>query len=353
MHPILSDVRRLFWTMLVWLLAGILIAKILVVAKLAVWGNALFFAVPMLLIYGFIAFSAYYICRSLPLAKRRFFSVIAVFSAASIISGFTWLGICLLWNKLGWSLGEAWAGIEIPPHLSMLLLINGCIFYLLSILAHDVLIAFENVRSAERNAAESRVLARDAELQVLRTQINPHFLFNSLNSISALTTIDAAGARSMTIELANFFRQTLTLAEKEKISLGDEIALCSHYLAIEKIRFGKKLQVEFEIDPLALTSLIPPMSLQALVENAIKHGIRDLVEGGTIVITSIVRDQWLHISIENPVDTNPSSIAGNGSGLGNLSARLSSVYGEKARIVWRKSQTSFAVEITLPLEYPG
>jgi two-component system sensor histidine kinase AlgZ len=353
MHPILSDVRRLFWTMVLWLLAGIFIAKILVAAKLAAWGNALFFSIPVLLIYGFITFSAYYICRSLPLVKRSFTRVTTVFFASSLISGFTWLGICLLWNKLGESLGEPWAGIEISSHLSLLLLINGSIFYLLSILAHDVLIAFENVHSAERNAAESRVLARDAELQVLRTQISPHFLFNSLNSISALTTIDAAGARSMTIELANFFRQTLTLAEKEKIALSEEIALCSHYLAIEKIRFGTKLQVEFDIDSSSLTSLIPPMSLQGLVENAIKHGIRDLVGGGTIIIRSIVRDHWLHISIENPVDVHPSSIAGNGSGLNNLRARLSSLYGDKAKIVWRKAPTFFIVEITLPLEYPG
>lgn len=351
MHPILSSPRRLLWSMLVWLLAGILGAKILVLADLAGWKNALFFTIPMLLIYGFIATSSYYVCRALPLAKRSFFLVSAVFGGASLISGFTWLGICLLWNKLGYALGEAWTGIEISQHLSIILLIGAVVLYLLAILAHDVLLAFENLGAAERRAARAQLLARDAELQVLRSQINPHFLFNSLNSISALTSIEPASARAMTLELANFFRLTLAFSEKTKITLNEEISLCQHFLAIEKIRFGKKLQVEMTLDPLSLASLIPPMLLQPLIENAIKHGIRDLVEGGTIRILSIVRDGWLHISIENPVDVQPSSKPGNGTGLKNLQARFASLYGDQARVRWVKSSDNFSLEMALPLEY--
>lgn len=351
MHPILSNLRTLLWTQLAWLLAGIISAAILVWAGLAVWKNALFFAIPVLLIYGFIANSSYYVCRSLPLAKRNFFLVSAVFGGASLISGFTWLGICLLWNKFGYMLGEPWAGIEISRHLSVILLIAAVILYLLTILAHDVLLAFENLGAAERRAARAGLLAREAELQVLRSQINPHFLFNSLNSISALTSIAPASARDMTLELANFFRLTLAFSEKTKITLNEEISLCQHFLAIEKIRFGKKLQVEITLDPLSLASLIPPMLLQPLVENAIKHGIRDLVEGGTIKILSIVRDGWLHISIQNPLDTQPSNMPGNGTGLKNLQARFSSLYGDQARVSWVKSPDRFLVELALPLEY--
>jgi LytS/YehU family sensor histidine kinase len=184
----------------------------------------------------------------------------------------------------------------------------------------------------------------------LRTQINPHFLFNSLNSISALTAIDAAGARDMTIELAQFFRQTLALSEKQKIPLSDEIALCNHFLAIEKIRFGKKLQVQMRIDPDSENCLLPPMLLQPLLENAIKHGIRDLVDGGTIELSSKVRAPWLFVAIDNPVDIHPSSTQGTGTGLKNLQARLRSLYSDKSRVEWQLTQQVFRIEIALPLE---
>ncbi|MDO8178371.1 MAG: histidine kinase [Undibacterium sp.] len=351
MSPVLSNVRQLLWYMLAWLLMGGVIAKLLVASKLAAWANALFFAIPVSITCGFMAASAYYVCRSLPFRQRRFFLACAVFGGTSLISGFFLLSLCQLWNYLGLSIGESWAGITLSPNLSILILIAGSVFYLCSILAHDVLIAFDNVRTAERREADSQVLARDAELQVLRSQINPHFLFNSLNSISALTTIDAAGARSMTIELANFYRQTLALSEKKLVMLKDEISLCQNFLAIEKIRFGKKLQVTIDIDEAAMACLIPPMVLQPLVENAIKHGIRDLADGGTLLIKSLVRDHWLHISIQNPVDAQPSATSGNGTGLKNLQARFASIYGDKARVSYAKTADNFVVEMALPVAF--
>lgn len=351
MHPVLSDMRKLLWYMVAWSLTGIFIAALLVMTDLARWANALFFAIPVSIVYGFLASSAYYVCRSLPFARRHLFLAVAVFGAASALSGFAWLAICQAWNTVGRTLEEDWTYIVISQHLSVVLFVAGFSFYLLSILAHDVLIVIENVRAAERREAESRVLARDAELQLLRTQINPHFLFNSLNSISALTTIDSQAARAMTIELAQFFRQTLALSEKKKIPLADEIALCENFLAIEKIRFGKKLGTEIQFAENARLALIPPMILQPVVENAIKHGIRDLVDGGVIVINGLVRDHWLHISIENPVDANSTSIAGNGLGMRNIRQRLSAIYGERARVAWRRENGRFLVEMAMPLEY--
>jgi two-component system sensor histidine kinase AlgZ len=351
MTPILFTFRTLLWYMLAWLVVGAVIAALLTTSELAPWSNAIFFAVPVSLLYGFVVSSAYYVCRSLPYKQRRFLLVCAVFGGTSLISGFFWLAICQFWNYLGNSLGQPWAGIALSHHLSIGIFIAGSVFYLLSILTHDVLIAFDSIRASERREVASQVQARDAELQVLRTQINPHFLFNSLNSISALTTIDAAGARGMTIELANFFRQTLALSEKSRITLNEEISLCNNFLAIEKIRFGKKLQVTMEIDPRAMLCLIPPMILQPLVENAIKHGIRDLVDGGTIVIKSLVRDNWLYISIQNPIDTQPSTSSGNGSGIKNLQARFASIYADQARLSYTKSPDAFVVEMAIPLEY--
>ena len=268
MHPILSDLRKLPWYLAAWLLTGILVATLLVMADQARWSSALIFAIPVAVVYGFVASSAYYVCRSLPIARRSLFPTVGVFGAASFLSGLTWLGLCHGWNAIGPASIDAPRLIAIAPSLNIVWFVAGVVLYLLSILAHDVLIVIEDIHAAEQREAESRVLARDAELQMLRMQINPHFLFNSLNSISALTTIDGAAARTMTIELAQFFRQSLALSERKLIPLADEMALCASFLAIEKIRFGKKLATEIQIAEDARAALIPPMILQPLVENA-------------------------------------------------------------------------------------
>jgi two-component system sensor histidine kinase AlgZ len=351
MNPFLSNFRTISLTYAIWLMTGCLLAALLVLTNTSLWANALFFAIPTMLAFGVLSTSAYYISRSLPMKKRRFLQVFGIFGGAAFLYGALWLWLCYLWNKATWLLDESWAGIHFNQPIPSLLFIIGSLLFLLSILIYDVLIALDNIRLAERREAASEVLARDAELQVLRTQINPHFLFNSLNSISALTTIDAAGARSMTIELAQFFRQTLALSEKQKITLAEEVALCNHFLSIEKIRFGKKLQVDMAIDPDSALCLLPPMLLQPLLENAIKHGIRDLVDGGTIVVTSQVRAPWLYIAIENPIDAQSTNqTQGTGTGLKNLKARMLSLYSEKSRVEWRADDSMFRIEITLPLE---
>jgi len=225
----------------------------------------------------------------------------------------------------------------------------GCSCYLVSLFFHDVLIAADRVRNAELQTTKSQVFAREAELQMLRAQINPHFLFNSLNSISALTSIDPTAARAMTIALAQFFRQSLTLSEQATVSLSKEIELCERFLDVEKIRFGDKLQSEFQIVSQAQAALIPPMLLQPLIENAVKHGIRNLPNGGVIHVTAIVRDSWLHILVENPCDESSPDKMGNGLGLANIKQRLLNVYGNQTRFHWQKTASLFFVEITLPL----
>lgn len=353
MHPLFADMRRLPWYAAAWLLAGVVLAAMLVLDDAATWGRALWFALPVTLVYGFVALSSYYVCRSMPYARRRWPIAIAAFAGASLLSGIAWVMLCEAWNGAGGLVTERGNFITMTPVTGAVLLATGFGFYLLSIFAHDVLIAFESVREAARREAESRVLARDAELQMLRTQINPHFLFNSLNSISALTGFDPKAAREMTITLAQFFRATLSLSEQEKIALADELALCEHFLAIEKSRFGRKLEAAFEIDAEARDCCLPPMLLQPLLENAIKHGIRTVDEGGTIAVRAVARDGWLHVSVENPVgdevETHPER-DGTRLGLRNIRQRLAVLYGERARIVWKREDARFAVEIALPEE---
>jgi len=350
MHPILADARKLFWYVLAWLLAGVGIAALLRLTEQAEWTGALWFALPLCLVWAFVALSSYYVCRSLPWSQRRWPVALGLFGGASLLSALAWLGLGEAWDSL------ARLVLHDRPLVSMnspgwvMYFAAGFLLYLLSLLAHDVLVAFESVQASARREAESRVLARDAELQMLRTQINPHFLFNSLNSISALTGFDPAAAREMTVDLAQFFRRTLALAERERITLGEEVVLCEHFLAIEKRRFGAKLNVELRIAADASGCLLPPMTLQPLLENAIKHGIRQLDGGGTIAVDALVRDGWLHVAVVNPVVRGEVPASGHGVGLKNIRERLAVLYGARARIAWQRSETQFAIEINLPVD---
>lgn len=351
MHPILADARKLLWYELAWLLAGVGLASLLRLTEQAEWTGALEFALPLCVVWSFDALSSYYICRSQPYSQRRWPVTLSLFGGASLLSALVWLGLGETWNLLG-----RWMSHDNKPFVVMnsagwvMYFAAGFALYLLALLAHDVLIAFESVQEAARREAESRVLARDAELQMLRTQINPHFLFNSLNSISALTGFDPEAAREMTVDLAQFFRRTLALAERERITLGEEVTLCEHFLAIEKRRFGAKLAAELRVGAEAAACLLPPMTLQPLLENAIKHGIRQVDGGGTIVVDAQVRDGGLHIAVANPVASDDSRAGNHGVGLKNIRERLAVLYGTRAHMAWQRSATQFTIEIHLPVD---
>jgi two-component system sensor histidine kinase AlgZ len=352
MHPILAAPRKLLAYVLGWQLAGLGFAALLRLNGQTDWPGGLGFGLPLGLVWSFDLLSAYYVCRSQPYPQRRWPVTMGLFGGASLLSALVWLGAGETWNYLGGDILLGHPFVTMPPAGWVLFFAAGFALYLLSLLAHDVLIAFENVQAAARREAESRVLARDAELQMLRTQINPHFLFNSLNSISALTGFDPAAAREMTVDLAQFFRRTLALAERERITLGEELQLCEHFLAIEKRRFGARLSTTLQVAPDATDCLLPPMTLQPLLENAIKHGVRQVDGGGTIAVEAVVRDGWLHMAVTNPVaaDEAPRGPASHGVGLRNIQERLAVLYGPRARISWVRHETSFDIQITLPAD---
>jgi hypothetical protein len=356
MHPVLYSLRALAAYLLAWLVVGIALAWALVLSMPCAWTNALWFAIPVCLLYAFVIPSAYFVCRALPFTRRRLLGGLVLFSTASAVAGAVGWGLCQVWNRLSLTMELEWAGLAMTQNVGLALFAASAGIYLLSLLLHDVLMALEQMRDAQQRELQSRALAHEAELQMLRTQINPHFLFNCLNSISALTSIDAAGARSMTIALAQYFRQTLSLSEQASIPLAQEIAHCQCFLDIEALRFGTKLAVNIAIDDMAQTALVPPMVLQPLVENAVKHGIARSTRTGTVRINAMVHGRWLHLSVDNPTETEAdngaAAASANGTGLGlglrNIHQRLHSLYGDQARFSQHLVDDRFVVELTLP-----
>ncbi len=351
MQGAFSNRRGAALYLLVWLILGTVLGGVIVSAFGAGWSNALLFALPATLVYAFAAgFSSHALCRAFPLTERRPSTVVAVLSLAALMSALLWTLLCRAWNALWLVLGVDWAGIALSVSLTELIFGLGVLLYGLSVVLQYLRIEFERARSAERRVLESKVMAQEAELRMLRTQIDPHFLFNSLNSISALTSQNPAGAREMTVQLAEFFRHSLGLEAHKKVTLQAETVLTAHFLAVEKIRFGARLMVEQDIADDARRCLVPPMIIQPLVENAVKHGIGNLTEGGTIRIRARRDGSLLRISVDNDIDDDLPAPRSNGIGLANVRQRLAAAYGHEASINWTRQGRTFTVELTLPAE---
>jgi two-component system, LytTR family, sensor histidine kinase AlgZ len=170
------------------------------------------------------------------------------------------------------------------------------------------------------------------ELRLLKSQLNPHFLFNALNGLRALIADDPARARNAVTQLAHTLRYTLDAGREEFVTLAQELAMVDDYLALESLRLAARLQIVREIDPQISAVRIPVMLLQTLVENAIKHGIAPLREGGTLYIRAFLADKKLQIEVENPRSAQTTAVAAAGLGLSNTARRLELLYSGRARI---------------------
>jgi LytS/YehU family sensor histidine kinase len=185
-------------------------------------------------------------------------------------------------------------------------------------------------------------------LKALKAQINPHFLFNSLHSISALTTVDPAKAREMCIRLSDFLRISLRMGEGSSISFGEELALVRIYLDVEQLRFGNRLRIAQEIDPDCSDCEVPPLIVQPLIENAIKHGISTLVEGGEITMRGRCSQSGIRFVVENPFDPEAKSVRRNGIGLVNVRKRLQARYGTAAQLEIEVEENRYKTILSLP-----
>jgi hypothetical protein len=212
-------------------------------------------------------------------------------------------------------------------------------------------------RSQERELQALELEARltDAKLQALRAQLHPHFLFNTLNAISTLVHRDPNAADEMIVNLSELLRATLDTTERE-IPLSRELELLDRYLEIQQTRFGSRLQISRQIDPGVLSQLVPPLILQPLAENAIRHGIEPKTTPGLLTITANRREGILRLTLQDngegkaPAGNQPS----HGIGLSNTRARLLELYGAQARLLAGKApEGGFAVEVELPChEHP-
>jgi two-component system, LytTR family, sensor kinase len=188
-----------------------------------------------------------------------------------------------------------------------------------------------------------------SELDNLKKQLNPHFLFNALNSIKALTLFDGKQARESIIQLSDLLRLSLNLGEQQRATLSEELKLAKNYLALEKLRFDNRLTYEFNVEADLDNVLIMPMSLNTMLENAVKHGIGQLKTGGKIIISATTDKNIVTIMVENSgfYDPKPKSNQG-GIGLENLQKRLALQFGNKASFTITNSDKMVISTIKMP-----
>jgi hypothetical protein len=314
------------------------------------WDEALLLGLPLGFAQAALCIAARFPARAVPLVPGNLLRVAATHLSAAAVSTAAWmaagLGLVRWLERLPAHAGAAARFHREAPTLAL----AGVLIFLLAVTAHYLLIALVAAREAQVRGVQARVLAREAELRALRAQVDPHFLFNCLNSVSTLTTEDPEAARRMCLLLAGFLRRSLALGQRDLIPLGEELALISDYLAIEAIRFGPRLQVQMDVEERCRDCPVPPLLLQPLVENAVRHGIAQMLEGGTLRIAAGADPSGggVIVTVDNPRDFEHSGGAGAGVGLENVRSRLRTRHGDRARVEVVPSPATYRVRLLIP-----
>lgn len=346
MHPILTSRGRMLGYLAVWIAFGLLLASVMFFGGNAPADWSLLFSVPLAVLLGLQSLSFWYLVQAMPPGDTPAARMASTWLAAGGISLSIWLGIAYAWSQFLLPPGETYpdGAIAALP----LMVFAGGIAITLAVLGHYMLWAFQRSRDAERRALELQVLAREAELKSLRAQLDPHFLFNSLNSVAALIGNDTAAARQMCFLMAQFFRKSLSLGREQSIPLSEEISLAETFLAIERVRFGDRLRIHFDIADDVRAVCVPPLMLQPLVENAVHHGVAHLLEGGEVRVQARRREGFLELVVENPCDPDRPPSRGTGVGLVNVRSRVETLCGHRASVDVDAREANFRVSILLP-----
>jgi two-component system, LytTR family, sensor kinase len=347
-HPVLQNRVRLIVWWLVWIFLGLGQSLLFYFA----YGKFSQVIIPDIIVsfsvYSGLALALWYPFRYFNSSYSKPVILITNIIASGAISVFLWMVITkFIVAQIeieGGNLDLYW-NATFPYRVG-----TGVFIYGLIILTYFLFTSLSNL--AEKKARESKLesLVKETELRMLRSQINPHFLFNTLNSITSLTVTDPEKARSMVIKLSDFMRYALSRKDEQPVTLQSELENLRLYLDIEKVRFGDRLIIEENIDPGALSASLPVMLLQPLYENAIKHGVYESSEKVTVKTIVAFSDNFIELTISNDFDPEASPARGTGTGLLNVSRRLELLYGKKASISTEKLDNVFTVKIYIPAD---
>ncbi len=343
-HPILSGFGYKLYT-LVWLVVILAHGSVLYFyydfpAPIAIADSLTFN-----LIFGVIAPSLWFIVTFGGINKDEL-SLVSTHIGAAFLTIVVWLSLSNYILRLLFQNQVTYINFLVDSRIWRMIV--GVLFYSISVLIFYLIRYYRDMQERLKKELELQNLLKDSELRMLKSQINPHFIFNSLNSVSALTVSKPEDAREMVVKLSDFLRYSLGKENSELNSLEQEIKNVSLYLDIEKVRFGEKLKFEKQISKDCLTEKVPNLILQPLLENAIKYGVYDSIEPVTIHLTCEKLNGMVQVHIKNNFDPTSVTAKGEGIGLANVRKRLNLVYGRSDLLHIEHGETDFLVTLKIP-----
>lgn len=346
-NPILKNREHLLVYGLFWLLLIVIHTMLLHWGQEVVWSLALIEAIIYGAGFALVGLSIWFIVRFTGLTEGSLWNALMSHLAAGALLIFIWLATSyfLTGYFLGYNTSLRQAAIaDIWWRIAL-----GLVYYLLVALIYYLLIFYQNYKEKQIREIEMESTLKETELSMLKAQINPHFIFNSLNSISSLTLTRPEDAHEMIVKLSSFLRYTIGHSETELVPLSQEIETIQLYLEIEKLRFGKKLEVTFEgVDSIPGSAKLPNLILQPLIENAIKYGVYESTSASTIIVQIAYSDKHLQIEITNSTEDDSVAHKGKGIGLKNVRGRLQLIYESADLLQTHKEENQYKVQLTIP-----
>lgn len=345
-HPFLKKLRLLVIYIVVWILVTGIHAAVLFFFYRIPITLSLADGLVFNLLFAFFGLSLWYIVAYSKYSKSPFINGLITHLSSAVF-------LLLIWISLGDFIVSFFSGSnsEYDKFISTSLpwrIISG-LFYYSNLVLMYYMINYYNERK-EQSIREVRLneMIRTTELDLLKSQINPHFLFNSLNSISSLTITNPPRAQEMIIKLSDYLRYSISQGSGSLVSLKEEIENVKRYLEIEQVRFGSRLEHMFNIAQNSSELFLPAMILQPLYENAVKHGVYESTQMIIIETKCTSENTFLKIEISNNFDPEAASRKGTGLGLKNINERLKLMYHQDMLLKTTKVNDSFTVEILIP-----
>jgi sensor histidine kinase YesM len=346
-HPLLGERRALFAYLLFWVAAALVPIAMLESAEEPGLELVAFLST---FSFGALTLPTWFLSRALSKRANALRMIVAHGLSCAVWS----LVYRLLWEVLSQALSIFPAYAHLPSTVDsheLSLFALGALFYALVASFHHTLAEIARRRDALERQASLALSAERAELAALRAQVHPHFLFNALNTISALVSYEPHLARSACVSLGEYLRATLSAQDQALVTLSEEWALCETYLRIEALRLGDRLRLDVELSPLSRQASLPSLLLQPLVENAITHGIARDEQPDALELRAEATEHTLYVRLRNSY-VEGARRRSLGRGLANVRARLSAHYGDKAELSVAQTPRHFAIELKLPIDAP-
>ena len=353
MHPLFTQPIKLIAVISAWLtiIAGFIFFQQTLIG--GSWTQLIICSGPPMVLLFFIILSNYFLARAIQFQGSNNATQIAKHLFTALIIVTLWSQISRLYCHTLQSLSNSELWIELFDASIIIYASAGLIFYFVGLLLHYLYLENQYLHQLEQQALDNKLLAARSELNNLKMSIHPHFLFNSFTALHTLISTNPVKASEVTLQLTDFLRRSLNYAKNDWTTISEELEHINAYLSIEKVRLAERLNLDFHIDETVLKKYLPPFTLLPLLENAVKHGIEQMVEGGTIQLSILDEGHSLLITTSNPLNPNSANKNQNGFGLHSLQKRLSASYSKKVVLNIKRTDTNFTISFRLPvLEQP-